>query len=198
MQVEQRRTCRQPPHDQVRPARGESGLVRRLVRRGEQRDLHQSERQHGREQRHRAGDRDQPSSARQQGDMNGQAAGTRGVAAAGQCAQFGGAEDAIGHHVHARTMSKYYAITPEEARRATASPGTPPPSATCVRHGGSTHRAASRCCRTPDPTPAATRSPCSGARISTSAPMKRAGGQAMPNWRASRFRQSVVMSGPSA
>ena len=58
--------------------------------------------------------------AGQQRDMDRETPCALGVASAGQCAQFGRAEDAIGH-AHARHACKYYAITQEAARRAAAS-----------------------------------------------------------------------------
>ena len=70
LRVQQRRRRGQPAHDRVGAARGERGLMHRLMRRREQRDLHQAEHEHRRHNHPAGGDGDPPPGRDQAGQMH--------------------------------------------------------------------------------------------------------------------------------
>jgi len=101
--IQQRRAGRDPLHDRIGSSGGEGGLVRRLVRRGEQRDLHQAQRGHRRQLGPARGDGDQPSGSGQAGDVDREPQAALPIRTALQGAEFGAAQDAVGQHGHAAT-----------------------------------------------------------------------------------------------
>ena len=169
--------------------------MRRLVRRREQRDLHQSERQHGRDQRHR------PAIATSQPVPASSAAWIATRRAPSALFRPDSARSSAGLRTRSSTVSmrrKYYAITQEAARHAAPWPGTLP------RPQRASGMADRRIGKRLDAVEHGTQ--FGGHTLAVLGRQDQHVGTyevrrpdtVMPNWRQSRFRHSAVTSGPSA